>query len=50
MGAGVRKMRRLHREMAGSCGNMVVLALYAVVLVLGVVFLSRLRKLFSWIF
>jgi hypothetical protein len=50
MSAGVKKMRRMHREMTGSCGNMLVLALYCVVLVLGVFFLMRLRSLLSWIF
>jgi hypothetical protein len=50
MTAGVRKMKRMHREMTGSCGNMLVLSLYAVTLVLVVVFLARLKAFLAWIF
>ena len=51
MTSGLRKMKRMHREMSNSCGHMLVLAIYAVVLVLGVVFLSRIRRLLAhWFF
>lgn len=50
MTASVRKMKHMHREMTHSCGHMLVLAIYAVVLVLGVVFLSRIRRLFAHLF
>jgi predicted RND superfamily exporter protein len=49
MTAGVRKMKRLHREMTSSCGHMLVLAIYAVVLVLGVVFLTKVKTFLGWI-
>ena len=50
MGSGVKKMRKMHREMSNSCGHMLVLAIYAVVLVLTVVFLSRVRRAVAWLF
>jgi hypothetical protein len=49
MNSGVKRMRKMHREMSSSCGHMLVLAIYAVALVLGVVFLSRVRTFLGYI-
>jgi predicted RND superfamily exporter protein len=47
---GVKKMQRMHRDMSSSCGHMTVLAIYAVALILGLVFLHRVKVFLSWIF
>lgn len=49
MNAGVKKMKRMHREMTSSCGHMLVLAIYAVALILAVVFLSRVKNFLGWL-
>lgn len=50
MKSGVKKMQRMHRDMSSSCGHMIVLVLYAVVLVIALVFLTRVKAFLSWIF
>lgn len=50
MKSGVKKMQRMHRNISSSWGHMVVLVVYAVALVIGLVFLSRVKAFLSWIF
>jgi uncharacterized phage infection (PIP) family protein YhgE len=47
---GVRQIKTAHKSLTSSCSHMMVLMIYIVAAVLGVVFLSKLRNLLSWIF
>jgi hypothetical protein len=47
---GVRKMKKMHREMWTTCGPMMALVAYAVGLIVCVIFLARVRTILSWIF
>lgn len=49
MKGGVKKMKKMHRDMTSSFGHMIVLPVYAVVLILSVVFLSRIKAFVLWI-
>lgn len=50
MQAGVQTMKRIHRDMASSCGHMTLLVVYVVVLVVFVVAFGKIRALLRWIF
>lgn len=49
MQGGIKKMKKMHRDMTSSFGHMIVLPIYAVVLILSVVFLSRIKAFVVWI-
>jgi hypothetical protein len=50
MKSGVKKMQRMHRDLTSSCGHMIVMALYAVCMVMGLVFLARVKAFLTWLF
>lgn len=49
MEGGVKKMKKMHRDMTSSFGHMIVLPIYAVALILSVVFLARIKAFVMWI-